>query len=200
MNTQFEDPLILLQCCYALLKLGSQTQSPLLKYDHDFIRVEQDHKKCTLLNSLIKTTSLKLKKSSSERPNNGGEDRKQMPVVSEGELALFLNMRPKPSWGKRLEKLYLYNPDYIIGWYPNLSKRYDATNPKLKKQLPKKIIINKTIFTKCANLTATTQSQKDLTKSYKSAQRGIEEYFKRNNYKRLGRYNREKVEFALNEN
>ncbi|KAJ3430364.1 hypothetical protein M0812_23369 [Anaeramoeba flamelloides] len=230
MNPQFTDPLALLQCCYALLRLNSpikcQTSIQISQSENDHIRiVTKKQQNLTLFNSLCIEARSKL--------NNGEEatrktntctsspksfeimkqncKRQQIPILSELELKKFLTKRPKPSWGRRLEKLNQYDPSYITGWYPNLSKVYASTNtnnntntylcilPNAPIDLPKKIIIDKAIFKKCADLTTKNNTQEEWIKSYKSAQRGIEEYFKRNNYKRQCRYTRKKLQFILKE-
>ncbi|KAJ6249559.1 hypothetical protein M0813_16980 [Anaeramoeba flamelloides] len=231
MNPQFKDPLTLLQCCYALLRLNSpikcQTTIQISQSENDQIRfVTKKQKNFTLFNSLCIEARSKLNNDEVETRNTNtctsssksskitkkNCQRQQIPILSELELKKFLTKRPKPSWGRRLEKLNQFDPSYIIGWYPNLSKVYASTNPNNNNNntclhilpndpidLPKKIIIDKAIFKKCADLTTKNNTQEEWIKSYKSAQRGIEEYFKRNNYQRQGRYTRKKLQFILKE-
>ncbi|KAJ3446416.1 hypothetical protein M0812_08224 [Anaeramoeba flamelloides] len=204
MNSQFEDPLILLQCCQALLRLGTPNKHPYLESSQSkedlkstkclsMIKKDQNN----IINSLYIEARSKLQNCSSSSIEKHDEEREETTIISELELDMFMNKRPKPSWGQRLEKLNLYNSKYIIGWYPNLSKLYESTDPDFKEKIPQKILIKKSLFSKCADLTAKTNSQKDWLKSYKSCQRGIEEYFKRNHYKRLERYTRKNLQFVL---
>ncbi|KAJ3426283.1 hypothetical protein M0812_28736 [Anaeramoeba flamelloides] len=207
MNSQFEDPLILLQCCQALLRLGTPNKHSYLEPSppqEDFkdtnciSMIKKDQNK--IINSLSVQARSKLQTVRSSSAEKHTKEREDTTIISELELKGFMNKRPKPSWGKRLEKLNLYNPNYIHGWCPNLSKIYESTDPGFKNKIPKKIILNKSLFTKYADLTTKTTSQKDWTKNYKSSQRGIEEYFKRNHYQKLERYTRKNLQFILKKN
>ncbi|KAJ3448145.1 hypothetical protein M0812_00621 [Anaeramoeba flamelloides] len=112
--------------------------------------------------------------------------------VSKKKLSFFLNSRPKPSWKLRLEKFYQYKPELIKGWRQGLSNEFQ--NPDCDK--PTKIIVDKEIAKIYAELVSPKTSSTPK-KCYKSALRGIEDYLKKNGYKRTQKYQRETLEFSV---
>ncbi|KAJ6235884.1 hypothetical protein M0813_28446 [Anaeramoeba flamelloides] len=144
---------------------------------------------CKVLLSIKNTPPRELRVYSTEMPID--QNISSLPL-SKKKLSFFLNSRPKPSWKLRLEKFYQYKPDLIKGWRQGLSNEFQ--NPDCDK--PTKIIVDKEI----AKIYAERVSPKTSSlhnKCYKTALRGIEEYLKKNGYKRTKFYQRGPLEFSL---
>ncbi|KAJ3449439.1 hypothetical protein M0812_05587 [Anaeramoeba flamelloides] len=117
--------------------------------------------------------------------------------ISKLELKLFLNQKPKLSWGERLFYLKQYDKNLVQG-HPELF--YIKNYPIYSKQ-DQILIINKSIFPLIINLTKGITKKIDYNlyqNAYKSCQRGLIEWFRRKNYKNHTRYSREKMEFHPN--
>ncbi|KAJ3444780.1 hypothetical protein M0812_10641 [Anaeramoeba flamelloides] len=108
------------------------------------------------------------------------------------DLKTFLHMKPRPSWLKRLETFYLYNPQLLVGWKKNYFK---SSSPDGEK--PKKIAVSKKLFRIFSNLTKKSTSKKDFLRVYKSSQRGVEEFFRKVGYMKEPNYSRKTVIFVL---
>ncbi|KAJ3444385.1 hypothetical protein M0812_10238 [Anaeramoeba flamelloides] len=108
------------------------------------------------------------------------------------DLKTFLHMKPRPSWLKRLETFYLYNPQLLVGWKKNYFKSNSHDEEK-----PKKIAVSKKLFRIFSNLTKKSTSKKDFLRVYKSSQRGVEEFFRKVGYVKEPNYSRKTVIFVL---
>ncbi|KAJ6252851.1 hypothetical protein M0813_13713 [Anaeramoeba flamelloides] len=111
---------------------------------------------------------------------------------SKQNLTIFLKSKPKPSWKRRIERFYQYNPEWIQGWRKGLSHELDGENC-IK---PPKIIVNKEVA-KMYSQIITSNIESKAKKSYKSSLRGIEDYLKKHGYTRTQKYQREFLEFSL---
>ncbi|KAJ3440585.1 hypothetical protein M0812_14254 [Anaeramoeba flamelloides] len=208
MNTPTEDPNYKLQLCLALLNLGTRNcmEEGIGKSIKHFPKAHDRYCRSNFEN-LYKQANLLLRQSQMkpkviEMIKDEGEmiKKKQTLVgqnVSDKNLSEFLNQKPKPSWSHRIEMLYLYRPNYVIGWRKGLSSILQKKNKDL---LPIKIIINKKILAKVAKFSCKTNRKKEYTKFYKSTSRGIEEYLKRYDYHRQTKYERKKLVFVLSTN
>ncbi|KAJ6236434.1 hypothetical protein M0813_27821 [Anaeramoeba flamelloides] len=117
--------------------------------------------------------------------------------ISKFELKIFLNQKPKLSWGERLFYIKQYDKNLVQG-HPELF--YTKNYPIYSKQ-DQILIINKTIFPLIINLTKGITKNIDYNlyqNAYKSCQRGLIEWFRRKNYKNHTRYSRDKMEFHPN--
>ncbi|KAJ3448842.1 hypothetical protein M0812_01327 [Anaeramoeba flamelloides] len=117
--------------------------------------------------------------------------------ISKFELKIFLNQKPKLSWGERLFYIKQYDQNLVQG-HPELF--YTKNYPIYSKQ-DQILIINKTIFPLIINLTKGITKNIDYNlyqNAYKSCQRGLIEWFRRKNYKNHTRYSRDKMEFHPN--
>ncbi|KAJ3451689.1 hypothetical protein M0812_03442 [Anaeramoeba flamelloides] len=153
----------------------------------------------SLNNSKLKPTECTEKifyiKKVDENPNiqacNGCENTTyQYGNISGKELKQFFSSKPRPSWGKRLHYIFLYENSFIDGWN-------DSTLSRLEKQLkcPKRISIDKDMFCKLAGIILANKDFKTKDRFIKSSQRGIEEYLKRKGYRKKNKYNRNKMVF-----
>ncbi|KAJ3450340.1 hypothetical protein M0812_06512 [Anaeramoeba flamelloides] len=203
MTTQLEDPNYKLQLCLALLNLGTRNylntslNGSIKKYPN------AHNKYCTSnFENLCLQANLHLQQTKTNQkcvcPQTESNDQKKRhfpkETISEKKLSDFLNQKPKPSWSVRIEMLYLYKPNLLLGWKKGLSNHLKRGDHQLK---PPKIIIDKHLLGKVAKLSCKTTCTKEYTKFYKSTSRGIEEYLKRYGYNRQTKYERKKLVFVL---
>ncbi|KAJ3449678.1 hypothetical protein M0812_05835 [Anaeramoeba flamelloides] len=217
-SSQFADQNNKLQLCLALLELGSHRylgkqkigksikglkQSEQKKYSSNFENLYflanlhlQPRKIATRRGKKVKQFQVKIANEQEKKKHHFMNKQQDQPTITENQLSAFFNRKPKPSWGERIEFLYLYNPNYIIGWQKGLANSLQRRRNDLK---PSKIIIDKTILSKVAKLVCTTNSKKEYIKFYKSTSRGVEEFLKRFSYIRQTRYERKKLVFVLSQ-
>ncbi|KAJ6235936.1 hypothetical protein M0813_28210 [Anaeramoeba flamelloides] len=217
MSSQFTDQNTKLQLCLALLDLGSQRYLGKQKIGKSMQshKQEEKHKQyssnfenlyflanlhlkprktATRRGEKVNQIQAKIGNLQEKKKNQISKKQQDEPSITEKQLSDFLNRKPKPSWGERIEFFYMYNPRYIIGWQKGLATSLAKRRDYLK---PSKIIVNKKILVKVAKLACTTNTKKEFLKFYKSTSRGIEEFLKRLSYIRQTRYERKKLVFVL---
>ncbi|KAJ3439025.1 hypothetical protein M0812_15040 [Anaeramoeba flamelloides] len=107
------------------------------------------------------------------------------------KLAEFLQKKPKPSWFHRLQMFYDYNPSLIVGWGKDIGSRTQL------KRAGKSIIINKELFYLASVLSENTKNPLTIDRIYKSSQRGVEVFLKKQGYHRIQKYSRSTLSFEI---